>query len=293
MRDTPTSTALRLGFAGLTIEGRFDWQVQVDELRLPFLVSSPSQATVYVHQVPVGEEPYGDRQLAVVRRSSSDWDVVQLSPERVGIARRDREGRRRLLVIFDQNSTDVEFLDPPPQQSDNPHTHDFAYPYRFPAMALLAKQGGLLLHGCSVRQQERGWLFLGHPGVGKTTMGRLWQSRQGAVLNDEYSIVRSCDGRIDVCGTPWLGTGRMCAAGQARLERVFFLEHGLRNVLSPVRPVEAFSRLLEHVYLPLWDEAALEAAIATCASLAGELAFYRFGFVPQPEAVDFLILSQL
>lgn len=69
-------------------------------------------------------------------------------------------------------------------------------------------EGVMEMHASVVAYQEKGYLFLGSSGTGKSTHSRLWlQNMLGStLLNDDNPIVAvGADGEIRVYGSPWSG----------------------------------------------------------------------------------------
>ena len=283
-------TLISLAIAGFVVDGEFDKCMTVDEQRLPFVTSGPGQAKVRVrtHQ-DVRELPA--RIAGIVMEGKPDWDVVQLSDGKVAVSRHSQRAFQQFLLVFQLGSSDVDLhIFPGQLRPVVAKMLNLTYPFRFPVMELLRKHRGFILHGCGVRGAERGWLFLGPSGVGKTTMGRLWErAGEGVVLNDEYTVVRELDGHSRVFGTPWLGSGRLCSADSEGLDRVIILEHGAENRLVPVEPVEALKALWPQLYLPLWSQEGMDATLGTGASLVQRVSFFRYSFVPHEDAVEFLV----
>jgi len=53
----------------------------------------------------------------------------------------------------------------------------------------LTQKGGILLHAAAVVRRNRGFLFLGQAGAGKTTVAELSQGLADAILDDEHAVV--------------------------------------------------------------------------------------------------------
>jgi len=71
-----------------------------------------------------------------------------------------------------------------------------------------APYGALEMHASVVVNQEKGYLFLGKSGTGKSTHSRLWlRNIPGTeLLNDDNPILRLMpDGTVRVFGSPWSG----------------------------------------------------------------------------------------
>ena len=111
----------------------------------------------------------------------------------------------------------------------------------------LVEARGLIVHAASLIRRGRAFLFCGPSGSGKSTLARL--SRDAMLLSDELSIVRIAEpGGARCHGTPFWGelarAGEDCAAP---LQGIYFLRHGRRHAVEPLRPRAALERLLPNV----------------------------------------------
>lgn len=72
---------------------------------------------------------------------------------------------------------------------------------------LMAPYKAVAIHTSTIVLRDRGVLFLGESGTGKSTHTRLWRENiEGAVLlNDDSPIVRIINGKAFVYGSPWSG----------------------------------------------------------------------------------------
>ena len=72
---------------------------------------------------------------------------------------------------------------------------------------VLCSHQGIAIHSSAIVARERGVLFLGESGTGKSTHTRLWRENiEGStLLNDDSPIVRIVDGKARVYGSPWSG----------------------------------------------------------------------------------------
>ena len=72
---------------------------------------------------------------------------------------------------------------------------------------VLSENSAIAIHSSVIVSRERGVLFLGESGTGKSTHTRLCRENiEGAtLLNDDSPIVRIVDGKALVFGSPWSG----------------------------------------------------------------------------------------
>lgn len=139
---------------------------------------------------------------------------------------------------------------------------------------LLADFGMLILHSAYiVTPQGQGLLFSGPSGAGKSTQAELWRQYAGAqVINGDRSLVRPGDGTVH--GILYSGTSGICRNVSAPLRAIVLPVQGAENRVYPLRPKEAFMRLLcQCSYYP-WaaDSAARMTELA--AALIGAVPVY-------------------
>jgi len=148
---------------------------------------------------------------------------------------------------------------------------------------------GVLLHSALVSLNGRGFLFPGTPGMGKSTISKLWMNDGKAqVLTDERAIVREMDGRLAAFGTPWHSTAAMHRNEGAQLEKIFFIRHGTENTLRKLTQFDAANRLMVRCFPTFWHREGMSFALDFCARIAAEIECYEFSFVPNQSAVDYI-----
>lgn len=168
-------------------------------------------------------------------------------------------------------------------------------PLEFPLDELLIvhylSQGhGVEVHACGIEDRDgRGYLFLGQSGAGKTTTARLWDHVGGVrILSDDRIILRLLDGCLWMYGTPWHGEGRFSSPARARLDRIYFLAHGVANSARSLRPAAAVPRLMACSFLPFHSAAGLDFAFRFLEQATGLAPVFRLEFVPDVQVVDFV-----
>ena len=188
-------------------------------------------------------------------------------------------------------------------------------------MHRLTQEPAIELHGSGiVCANGEGNLFVGHSGAGKSTTTRLWIDREEVeVLSDDRIIVRpdevwrhavdeieilrlrDCsalrnnhfaqDDRVKnrgmrMYGTPWHGEAMFASPNSAPLQRVFVLEHGHGNVITPLSPSQAVAELFARSFVPFHRHEYVESALSFLEQLADSVPCYRYSFEPDRRAVD-------
>jgi hypothetical protein len=156
-------------------------------------------------------------------------------------------------------------------------------------MNLLSRGYGVLLHACGVKDGERGLVFVGAGGAGKSTIAGVWEDQEDvSILSDDRIIVRQREGHFWVYGTPWPGEGGMCSPEAAPLDRVFLIQQAKENRAVPLSPLDAASRLLVRSFVTFWDAEGMVFTLELLGALSQAVPCYELGFVPDKSVVDFV-----
>jgi hypothetical protein len=175
-------------------------------------------------------------------------------------------------------------------------THDRAvYPLEYPldellVMNLLSRGRGAEIHSCGVVDQAgSGYLFVGQSGAGKTTMAGLWQTEPGArILSDDRVILRYEGGRLWMYGTPWHGEAALASPDRAPVSGIFFLHHGQKNELAPMKRAEAAARLFACSFPTFYCPSGLDFTLELLAEVTADTACQELRFLPDRSVVEFL-----
>lgn len=177
---------------------------------------------------------------------------------------------------------------------DDPQIYDPCAYTGSEVMCMMAMAGlpATLIHAAAVvpNDSERALVFCGPSGSGKSTMAGLWAAHDaGVVLGDESLLLwRDDSGAVMASGTPWPGSSGIYSQMTARVERLFFIEHGMENAAYPFDATMAQARLCAGAFLPLWDECAVAPAVDALEALAQTGGVFRLPFLPDESVLSFL-----
>lgn len=169
------------------------------------------------------------------------------------------------------------------------------YPFEYPLdelamMHRLALGHGVELHSCGLATGDgRGYLFVGHSGAGKSTIGKLWVSQRNAqILSDDRVIVTRRDDTFCIHGTPWHGEAGLARNASAELKAIFLIQHGQQNELTKVNPTQASAELFARSFVPWYRPECLGFSLSFMQSIVAEIPIYILRFVPDAKAIEFL-----
>lgn len=147
---------------------------------------------------------------------------------------------------------------------------------------LLSRNNGVELHSCGVAVDgDRGFVFAGQSGDGKTTMARLWAKEGGArVLSDDRVILRYEAGTYWVYGTPWHGEATYAENARVPLSALFILGRSPSNRFIPLSPAEAVALLFARAIVPFREAEAVESVLGFLSDLVMRVPCEGLDFVP-------------
>jgi len=263
-----------------------DAEFEFDERLAPFVSSARPDITLRVDCGPIPRL----QTSALLFETGQTWALYRAQERLVYVLRLAGDaGLDRVAELEPDLRYGTIYLGPPKSGRDR-----CVFPLVYPLGELLVAHylslyGGLLVHACAVSDRGRGLLFAGTSGAGKSTISRLWRGAEGVhQLSDDRVILREKDGRFWVYGTPWHGDAKVASPEATLLERVYILQHGIRNQATCLKPRDAISRLLVRSFPTYWDPAGMARTLAFLAELTQSVPCYDLAFLPNQGAVDYV-----
>lgn len=149
------------------------------------------------------------------------------------------------------------------------------------------RRGAVALHASAIRFRDRGVLFLGESGTGKSTHTRLWREHiSGTVLlNDDSPIIRAADDEARVYGSPWSGKTPCYRNESCPVAAVVRLSQAPHNRIRRLRPIEAIGALLPSAP-PAFarDDELSDALCSVLSRMIAQVPVYRLECRPDADA---------
>jgi hypothetical protein len=172
------------------------------------------------------------------------------------------------------------------------HSEVIPNPVRYPLdqiilMYYLARHGGILIHASGIEINEKGYIFAGRSGAGKTTIAEQFIARHySELLSDDRVIIRETDHLFRVFGTPWSGKGGIARNLSIPLAGIFFLHHTKNNYIEPLDARSVLERILPVASIPWYDPDRMDDILKTCGNLIAGVHAYMLHFRPDTDVVD-------
>ena len=153
------------------------------------------------------------------------------------------------------------------------------------ALATACRQTALF-HASVVGSEERGYLFLGKSGTGKSTHSSLWLKHiEGTeLLNDDNPVVRIVDGTARVYGSPWSGKTPCYRNVEMPIGGFVELSQAPRNEIARLKGVRAYAALLPSISGMRWDSQIAEGLHETENLLAQHVPVWHLDCLPDRDA---------
>jgi hypothetical protein len=149
---------------------------------------------------------------------------------------------------------------------------------RFVYSLVLLKEAGFLVHASGLIRDQKGYIFPGKSGVGKTTIARL--SPDATLLSDDIPLVKMVDTPL-IFGTPFWGDLAVGGAKtSAPLAGIYFPVKDKKNYAERLKPRQVFERLLPNVIFFFKNEKFSKQLVNLCFELATKVAGYELHFLP-------------
>ncbi len=149
-----------------------------------------------------------------------------------------------------------------------------------------SKHDTLLVHASAIELNDKGYLFLGKSGTGKSTHSRLWlENIKGPkLLNDDNPIIRISHGIVYVYGSPWSGKTSCYRNKKIPIGGIVRLQQAPLNKITRITGIKAYAALLPSCSCMKWDHEMAHAIHSTISKVIERVPIYILECLPDNEA---------
>lgn len=158
-----------------------------------------------------------------------------------------------------------------------------------PIRAIFQHNEVLFLHGSVISIGNKGIVFSGPSGIGKTTQSKLWESFAGAtrLCNDRVLISHS-NKQWNVHSFPIDGSEPVDGNCTEVLKCIVILNQATENNARHLRPAEAISKLIPQVVMDSWNSFSREKAMEQLVNIIEDIPIIEFNAMAEEAAVKYL-----
>lgn len=164
-------------------------------------------------------------------------------------------------------------------------------PFLMLFMTVLVKHNGFILHSAGVSINDKGYIFCGRSGSGKTTISNLFrQSGKAVLLTDEALLIRKQGSDVRIYGTPWKGSGDdIYNNSNVILECIYFIFHGEKNECSEIDKREAIKILVKQAFPYFWDKRLMLKSFSLMTAVTNIVPCSNLYFLPDDSVVSYIM----
>ncbi len=160
-------------------------------------------------------------------------------------------------------------------------------PMEYPADGLIlyyitAIYGDIMIHASGIINAGIGYLFSGISGRGKTTIAKLWDKSGAKVIHDDRLIIRKTGTDYMMYNTPVYKNDSPCGS---KLNRLFLIEHGEKNLITPVRGAECISLVMANCIQHNWNKEIIARLLGSVSIMCATVPVAKLFFKPDRSVI--------
>lgn len=158
-------------------------------------------------------------------------------------------------------------------------------------MTVVSKYNGFILHSAGVSIDNKGYIFCGKSGSGKTTISNLFRQSENAVLlTDEAVLIRQQNSDVRIYGTPWKGSGdNIYNSLNVSLKHIYFIFHGKKNECTNIDSRDAIEILVKQAFPYFWDKKLMLKSFSIMTAITNSTPCSNLFFLPNESVVSYIM----
>ncbi|MGD0711634.1 MAG: hypothetical protein ABR968_10710 [Bacteroidales bacterium] len=153
---------------------------------------------------------------------------------------------------------------------------------------LTVKSDAIMLHASGVFDNEKGRIFSGFSGAGKSTMAGLWQKSGSLIINDDRLIIKKNKEAYTMHNTPMPYAD---IPKEAPLHSVYLIRHAAENTIKKINGAMAVSGIMAYCIQHGYNNDFIQHHLEFLSHLCEHISVFDVGFKPDIEIVDFISLN--
>ena len=283
-----TITLFIAGFK-IKLQSEADIKISLEEGYLPFVsTDNKGEADVCIYikkHLPV---KYLNKKDLIFEAKENEQKFYSIYREnqyyKFIIYKQDKKNEIQQIAFLDESLTKWTIYAEP---SVNDKT---IYPFLYPLGPLVlyyltVKFEAIMIHASGVYDGEKGWLFAGFSGAGKSTMADLWLKSGSSVINDDRLIIRNTEKGYIMYNTPMFYND---LPKETDLNSINIIKHAGKNTIKKLNGAKAVSQLMACCIQHDYNSNFIEHHLQFISNLCDNIPVYELGFLPDKKIIDFI-----
>lgn len=149
---------------------------------------------------------------------------------------------------------------------------------------LTVNNEAIMIHASGIHDGQKGRIFSGFSGVGKSTTAGIWNQAGSRVINDDRLIIRKTETGYAIHNTPMFYADE---PKHAELNAIYLPYHASTNAAERLGGSQAVSRLMAYCIQHGYDRSYIEHHLSFIIAMLNTVPVSALGFVPNDEVVPF------
>jgi hypothetical protein len=149
--------------------------------------------------------------------------------------------------------------------------------------------GDIMIHASGINRNGRGYLFSGVSGKGKSTIARLWEESGAMVIHDDRLIIRKTEKGYKMYNTPVYNND---VPQESSLDKIFLIEHGMENKLTPVKGALAISLVMTNCIQHNWGHDIIARLLGSVSIMCATVPTVKLSFKPDKSVINLILKNE-
>ncbi|MDU6198548.1 MAG: hypothetical protein E6611_07425 [Intestinibacter bartlettii] len=152
---------------------------------------------------------------------------------------------------------------------------------------IFAQFNTLILHSSFISYKDKGIIFTGPSGIGKSTQADLWAKYQNSnIINGDRTLLKKSGGKWFGYGFPYSGSSNHCLNESYEIKFIVVLEQGDKNEIKKLSGIEKLKYVYSQIAINKWDKELNITIINLVEKLLSDVEVIKLSCLPNEESVE-------
>ncbi|OIP04890.1 MAG: hypothetical protein AUJ97_02115 [Bacteroidetes bacterium CG2_30_32_10] len=263
-----------------------------------FVINNNEKPSVFINVISHIPEKFNNNKVLFLADKEKNKDYDNFSPYNWCICAIDdtrfikifTEGNinnPEIIASFDENAMHwIVYVEKYNQIDEVIKIDPFIYPLG-PLMMyyITTYNDGLMIHAAGIIDNDKGYIFSGMSGVGKTTITKIWNNEKAFIINDDRLIISKNIDKYYIYNTPmnYIDDSKV-----GTLKNIFLLKQSSKNYAKKLNGSQSVAQLMSHCIQHNYDGSIVSGLLTLCSDICHRISVYELGFVPDKSIVQFI-----
>ena len=286
------STIIQIVIAELSISLHSEHKILLEDGYLPFVIKAHKAETDITiecfHNIPPISLTNKNLVFEASNESQKFYSIFSSDSNLLFVIyNQQNKDEIQQLAILDETLSSWKIYSTP---LDNGEIAPLKYPLGPIIMHYLTvKFDAVMIHASCVLNDQKGRIFTGFSGAGKSTISKIWAEAGNTIINDDRLIIRKRNEHYYVYNTPMYYKD---VPKKAALDSIFLISHSPHNKIKKISGALAVSKVLAFCIQNNFDPDFIQTKLNFLIELTTQIHVYELGFVPDKSVINFILENE-